>query len=340
MGFKDYDYLKQALEKAYDGERVNFVGVEKEFKKIERVVTTPLNYAYLKIADGCNNHCTYCLIPYIRGKYVSETMESLVEEAAKLGNLSELILVAQDVTKYGEDLYGEVKLVELIKRLSALENVRSIRLLYCYPENIDDKLIEEIATNDKVLKYIDIPLQHASDSVLKRMNRKGSGQFYSSLFKKLREKIKGIAIRSTFITGFPGETEEDFEILCDFVRKEKMFNVGFFAYSREEGTPAYKLPDQIDEKTKKHRVKQLYKIQKEVAKEIMKSFVGKTLEVVCDGIDYDNQLFIGRAYYSAPEIDGCVYFTSDSVVEQGEKYLVKIDKAKDYDLYGGTVENE
>lgn len=340
LGFKDYDYLKQALEKAYDGERVNFVGVEKEFKKIERVVTTPLNYAYLKIADGCNNHCTYCLIPYIRGKYVSETMESLVEEAAKLGNLSELILVAQDVTKYGEDLYGEVKLVELIKRLSSLENVRSIRLLYCYPENIDDKLIEEIATNDKVLKYIDIPLQHASDSVLKRMNRKGSGQFYSSLFKKLREKIKGIAIRSTFITGFPGETEEDFEILCDFVRKEKMFNVGFFAYSREEGTPAYKLPDQIDEKTKRHRVKQLYKIQKEVAKEIMKSFVGKTLEVVCDGIDYDNQLFIGRAYYSAPEIDGCVYFTSDSVVEQGEKYLVKINKAKDYDLYGGTVENE
>lgn len=338
LGTGDYEFLPEAIELAYQGERVNFVGKAKEFKEKKRVVTTPLHYAYLKIADGCDNHCTYCLIPSIRGKYRSEKEEDLLAEAQSLGDVKELILVAQDVTRYGEDINGENKFVELLQKLSALDNIGSIRILYCYPDKLTDELIAEIRNNDKIIKYLDIPLQHADPAVLKRMNRKGTGEGYLALIAKLRKEIPEIAIRSTFIAGFPGETEEQFENLLDFIKEAKFTNAGFFAYSREEGTSAYRLPDQIDEKVKQSRVKKLYAAQKKVSGERNKSLVGKRIKVICDGVDYDKQSFFGRAYFSAPEIDGKVYFTYDGEIQQGEYYDVKITKADAYDLYGAVTE--
>lgn len=338
LGTGDYEYLPEAIELAYKGKRVNFVGKAKEFKEKKRVVTTPLHYAYLKIADGCDNHCTYCLIPSIRGKYRSEKEEDLVAEAQSLGDVKELILVAQDVTRYGEDIYGENKFAELLRKLSALDNIGSIRILYCYPDKLTDELIAEIKNNDKIIKYLDIPLQHADPVVLKRMNRKGTGEGYLKLIAKLRKEIPDIAIRSTFIAGFPGETEEQFENLLEFIKEAKLTNAGFFAYSREEGTPAYRLPDQIDEKVKQSRVKKLYAAQKKVSEERNKSLVGKQIKVICDGVDYDKQSFYGRAYFSAPEIDGKAYFTYDGEIQQGEYYNVKITKADAYDLYGAVTE--
>lgn len=337
LGTKDYARLPEAIERAYNGERVNLVNSEKTFDTIERVVTTPVHYAYLKIADGCNNHCTYCLIPSIRGKYRSEKLEDLVNEAKKLGRITELILVAQDVTRYGEDIYGKPSLTELIRRLTALDNIGSVRLLYCYPDMINDELIEELKTNDKLIKYLDIPLQHSDPAVLKRMNRKGTGEDYLALIGKLRREVKGIALRSTFIAGFPGETESQFENLEEFLKKAKLNNAGFFAYSREEGTAAYNLDGQIPESVKKARVKKLYAVQKKVSREILSDFVGKTLDVIADGIADDGEGFVGRAYFSAPEIDGKVYFTADGEVMQGEKYGVFIKKRGDYDLYGEAV---
>ena len=338
LGTGDYEYLPEAIELAYKGKRVNFVGKAKEFKEKKRVVTTPLHYAYLKIADGCDNHCTYCLIPSIRGKYRSEKEEDLVAEAQSLGDVKELILVAQDVTRYGEDIYGENKFAELLRKLSALDNIGSIRILYCYPDKLTDELIAEIKNNDKIIKYLDIPLQHADPVVLKRMNRKGTGEGYLKLIAKLRKEIPDIAIRSTFIAGFPGETEEQFENLLEFIKEAKLTNAGFFAYSREEGTPAYRLSDQIDEKVKQSRVKKLYAAQKKVSEERNKSLVGKRIKVICDGVDYDKQSFYGRAYFSAPEIDGKAYFTYDGEIQQGEYYNVKITKADAYDLYGAVTE--
>ena len=337
LGTKDYARLPEAIERAYNGERVNLVNSEKTFDTIERVVTTPVHYAYLKIADGCNNHCTYCLIPSIRGRYRSEKLEDLVNEAKKLGRITELILVAQDVTRYGEDIYGKPSLTELIRRLTALDNIGSVRLLYCYPDMINDELIEELKTNDKLIKYLDIPLQHSDPAVLKRMNRKGTGEDYLALIGKLRREVKGIALRSTFIAGFPGETESQFENLEEFLKKAKLNNAGFFAYSREEGTAAYNLDGQIPESVKKARVKKLYAVQKKVSREILSDFVGKTLDVIADGIADDGEGFVGRAYFSAPEIDGKVYFTADGEVMQGEKYGVFIKKRGDYDLYGEAV---
>lgn len=338
LGFLDYDLLFEALDKAYNGERVNYVNKKKIFAAKKRVLTTPCHYYYLKIADGCNNKCTYCLIPKIRGRYKSEKIEDLVGEVKLLGDAKEVILVAQDVTRYGVDLYGSPMLVPLIRELSKLSEVEKIRILYAYPDMISDELIGEIKNNDKVIKYIDIPLQHASDRVLKLMNRKGTNKEYLALIEKLRENIPDIAIRSTFITGFPGETEEDFKVLEDFIKTVKFTNCGFFAYSREPDTPAYKLPDQIDEGVKKARVKKLYGVQKKISAAFLKTLIGKTITVVTDGIDYDKQSFYGRAYYSAPDIDGKVYFSSESDIVQGETYKVYIEKTDDYDAYGRVAE--
>ena len=337
LGISDYEFLPEAIERAYSGERVNFVGKKSEFKSTNRVITTPVHYAYLKISDGCNNRCTYCLIPSIRGKYRSEKIEDLVKETENLGEIEELVLVAQDVTRYGEDIYGKPSLVELIKSLSAIETVGHIRLLYCYPDIIGEELINEIKTNPKVIKYLDIPLQHADDTVLKRMNRKGSGGEYERLIERLRKEIDGIAIRSTFIAGFPGETEENFDNLLNFIKRVKLTNAGFFAYSREEGTPAYKLDGQIDEKVKKRRVEKLYEAQKEISLERNRGLIGKTLKVLTDGVDYDRQSFYGRAYFSAPDIDGKVYLSSDSPIEQGKIYNVLIKDCDEYDLFGEII---
>ncbi|MDE7086656.1 MAG: MiaB/RimO family radical SAM methylthiotransferase, partial [Clostridia bacterium] len=301
----------------------------------ERFVTTPCHYAYLKIADGCNNFCTYCLIPKIRGRYESYPMEKLLEEAEALGDVSELILVAQDVSRYGIDLYGKKFLVNFLQKLTTLVNINSVRLLYCYPDMIDDGLIAEIRDNPKLVKYLDIPLQHSETRVLKLMNRRGTREEYLNLIKKLRKEIPDIALRSTFISGFPTETEEEFEGMCDFLRQAKLVNCGFFAYSREPDTPAYKMKGQVPYSVKRRRVKELYKVQKEISAEFLHGFVGKALKVVCDGIDYERNCFFGRAYFSAPEIDGKVYFNSANAV-QGLDYDVLITGADDYDLFGRT----
>lgn len=336
LGCNDADELLSAIGRSYTEGRVNAVHTGHESEG-ERILTTPLHYAYLKIADGCNNHCTYCLIPKIRGGYRSYPMEQLVAEAENLGDLSELILVAQDTTRYGSDLYGENKFAELIRRLSALENIEKIRLLYCYPDVIDGELISEIARNDKVVKYIDIPLQHSEDRVLKRMNRKGSRAEYLALIEKLRREIPGIAIRSTFIAGFPGETEEEAESLADFLREAKLTNCGFFAYSREPETPAYRLKEQIPARTKQRRVKILYEVQRKISEEFLRGKVGTVVEVLCDGIDYEKNCFVGRAYWQAPDIDGKIYFTAPHA-EQGRTYRVKIGGADSYDLFGSAEE--
>ena len=338
LGFLDYDLLFDALELAYRGNRVNFVGKNEKVEINKRILTTPCHYSYLKIADGCNNKCTYCLIPKIRGKYLSTPIEKLIDEAKSLGELDEIILVAQDVTRYGEDLYGERKLVSLLRELSKIETIKGIRLLYCYPDVFDSELIEEIANNPKIIKYVDIPLQHSENSVLKRMNRKGKREDYLNLIDTLKRKVKGIAIRSTFIAGFPGETEEDFLGLIDFIKKAKFSSVGFFAYSREEDTPAYKLKEQIDEDVKLSRVEKLYEVQREISSCNLKSYVNKTLSVCVDGIDYEKQAFYGRAYFQAPEVDGKVYLSYDGVINQGERYNVLIEKSDDYDLYGRIID--
>ncbi len=336
LGINDYDKIFEALETSYQkNTRVNYVGKGEDVYSPYRIVTTAEHYAYLKIADGCYNHCTYCLIPKIRGKYRSYPMENLLQEARELGDISELILVAQDCTRYGEDIYGKNCFVELIQRLSALENVQKIRLLYCYPDVIDDALIEEIATNDKVLKYIDIPLQHSENRVLKLMNRKGTREKYLALFDKLRARVPEIAIRSTFITGFPTETEDEFKQMQVFLKQAKLFNCGFFAYSREPDTGAYKLQPQVHHATKKRRVRALYATQEGISAKILNGFLGKQLEVLCDGIDYEKKCFVGRAYFNAPDIDGKIYFNATNAT-QGERYLVTIVKADNYDLYGKT----
>ncbi len=336
LGITDYEKLFESLVRSYEsGERQNFVGCGKEVFRVDRVQTTQPHFAYLKIADGCYNHCTYCLIPKIRGKYRSYPMERLVEEAKELGELSELILVAQDTTRYGEDLYGKNCFVELLRKLSALENIESIRLLYCYPDVITEELIEEIRSNKKIVKYMDIPLQHSENRVLKLMNRKGKREEYLALFARLRERIPGIAIRSTFITGFPTETEEEFLAMQAFLGEARLLNCGFFAYSREPDTGAYRLKPQVHHSTKQRRAKALYETQRTISKEILSSFVGRKLEVLCDGIDYEKSCFVGRAYFNAPDIDGKVYFHSMDAM-QGKRYEVFIESADEYDLYGHT----
>lgn len=335
LGTNDYDKIFEALEKAYLGERVNFVNCGNGLYIPKRVVTTPQHYAYLKIADGCNNRCTYCLIPKIRGKYVSYPLEQLLDEAERLGEVSELILVAQDVTRYGMDIYGEVRLVELLRGLTALENIQSVRLLYCYPDMIDDKLIAEIRDNDKVIKYLDIPLQHSEDRILKLMNRKGSRAENLSLIKKLRKNIPDIALRSTFISGFPTETQEEFMAMILFIEEARLENCGFFAYSREPDTAAYKLKGQIPFAVKRKRVKELYVAQRKISAEKNAAYVGRKVRVLCDAINYEKNCFEGRAYFQAPDIDGKIYFNAYSAV-QGEYSDVLITDSDDYDLFGRT----
>lgn len=336
LGINDVSELFPALERAYAGERVNAVG-KGNGKPQKRVVSTPDHIKYLKIAEGCSNHCTYCLIPKIRGKYRSYPMEELIEEARSLGKTEELILVAQDVSRYGEES-GENKLTELLKKISELDNICHIRLLYCYPEKITEELIAEIKDNPKILKYLDIPMQHCEDRILKLMGRRGSRAEYLSLIGELRQKIPGIALRTTFISGFPSETEEEHRALVAFLREARLTNCGFFAYSREPETPAYQMAGQIHHMTKRRRVKELYAAQEEVAAAFTGEFVGKTVKVLCDGIDFENSCFVGRTYFQAPEIDGAVYFTAKKA-QEGKYYTVRIERADSYNLYGHAEED-
>lgn len=303
----------------------------------DRVITTPPHLKYLKIADGCFNHCTYCLIPKIRGKYRSYPMEELVAEAKSLGETQELVLVAQDTTRYGEDT-GENKFVELLKKISELDNICHIRLLYCYPEVVTDALIAEVRDNPKILKYLDIPLQHSEDRILKLMGRRGSRAEYLALLQKLRKEIPGIAVRTTFIAGFPTETEEEHEALKAFLEEAKFENCGFFAYSREPDTPAYRLKGQVPARVKERRVRALYRTQQAISAARLREYAGKRIRVLCDGIDYERSCFVGRAPFQAYEIDGCVYFTAPRA-ETGKVYEVDIERADAYDLYGTVKEN-
>lgn len=334
LGVSDYAEINDVIDELYVNDGViNAVGEPRGECGVKRIPTTG-GYAYLKIADGCSNHCTYCLIPKIRGKYRSVPKDKLIEETKLLGDVKELILVAQDTTKYGEDLTPKSSLTELIRELSSLPNVGGIRLLYCYPENITEELINEFRSNAKMIRYIDIPLQHADDGVLKLMNRKGTGKEYLALIERLKREIPGIAVRSTFITGFPGESEEAFLNLVDFIKRAKLFNAGFFKYSREEDTPAYKLPDQIKESVKNARLKKLYSVQKKTVAENAKALIGKTFKVFAEGFDSDGLTYYGRAYFNAPDVDGKIYFFSADEITYGEFYNVKIIKADGYDLIG------
>ena len=302
-----------------------------------RVTTTPSYLAYLKIADGCNNFCSFCTIPYIRGRYRSRDIQSLVEEATSLAahGAKEIVLVAQDTTRYGIDLYGEPKLVELLRRLSNIKNIKWIRLLYCYPEMVSDQLIAEISNNAKVCKYIDVPFQHVSNNILKLMNRNCDYDKTVSLIKKLKSSNTFIAIRTTYMVGFPGETKKDFKILYNFIKNNKLSNVGFFAYSREPGTVAYSLPNQIDESIKNKRLIKLVKLQKRIHNRVVKrNHINKVYEVLCEGYDPIKKMYIGRNQYQAPEIDTNVFFYSHEPLVVGEFYKVKIKKHIGYDLEG------
>ena len=336
MGVSDYHQILQVIDRIYDGERVFEVGAPRGECGTKRVLTTD-GYAYLKVADGCSNHCTYCLIPAIRGKYRSVPMADLITEAKSLGCVNELILVAQDTAKYGLDFEPQTSLVALIRELCKLENIKGIRLMYCYPENVTDELIHELAVNPKMIKYIDMPLQHADDGVLKLMNRKGTGQGYLDLIAKLKQRVPGIAIRSTFIAGFPRESDEAFNNLTDFLQKAKLFNAGFFKYSKEEGTAAARLDGQVAGAIKTKRYKKLYSVQKKVVRENNKALIGRTFKVVAEGFDADQLVYYGRTYFNAPDIDGKIYFFSSEEVEYGKFYDIEIIKATGYDLYGERV---
>ena len=301
----------------------------------ERVVTTPDYTAYLKIAEGCDSRCTYCAIPSIRGRFRSRPMESLVEEAKSLEELGvkELILVAQDTTRYGLDLYGGYKLDELIQRLTDETKIPWIRLLYCYPDKITDGLIDQLKDNDRLLKYIDIPIQHINADILRRMNRHGGADAVRDAVRRLRE-VPGITLRTTAIVGFPGETDGQFEELCDYVRETEFDRFGAFAYSREEGTPAYDFPDQIDEQTKQDRLDRIMAIQMDISEKLNQRKVGQTVRVLCEGWDPVAERNFGRSAADAPEIDGKVYFTAKKRPAEGEYVDVKIEEAMDYDLLG------
>ena len=305
----------------------------------DRVLTTPDYTAYLKIAEGCDNRCAYCAIPSIRGKFRSRPMEDLVAEAKQLESLGvrELTIVAQDITRYGIDLYGKYSLAELLHKITEATRIPWIRLLYCYPDKITDELIAEMRDNPRILKYIDLPLQHASDHMLSAMNRHGDSAMIREVLSKLHREIPDIVIRTTFIVGFPGETEADFEELCKFVKEQRFDHAGVFPYSREEGTPAYDFPDQIDEQVKQDRMDLLMRMQMEINEELNQEKVGSVVDVLCEDYDPVAEVHFGRSTADAPEIDGKVYFKAPARIAPGSFLKVKVREVVDYDLYGNAV---
>jgi len=302
----------------------------------DRVLTTPAHWTYLKIAEGCDNRCTYCAIPDIRGKFRSRPMEDVIKEAVGLEELGakEIIVVAQDTTRYGLDLYGEYSLSKLLEELLKATKAVRYRLLYCYPDKITDELCDVIANNDRIIKYIDIPIQHVVGKILKRMNRHGGEEAVRSAVKKLRERIPGIVLRSTVIVGFPGETEEDFEALCEFIKETEFDRLGAFPYSPEEGTPAAEFEDQIDEQVKLDRADIIMQTQYSIMEKKNEEMIGKTLRVLVEDFDPVSEMHFGRSDADAPEIDGKVYFRARRRVAPGSIVSVKIEDTLDYDLCG------
>ena len=340
VGTNDYDKICEIVGSVLANKRDLYVNCNDTITFGDRILTTLPHVAYLKTSDGCNNFCTYCLIPYIRGRFRSVPMEDIVAHAKSLAEngVKELILVAQDTTRYGKDLYGEIRLVQLLRELSAIENIHWIRLLYCYPELMDDALIDEIASNPKVVKYVDVPLQHVDDTILKRMNRRSNYGNICTLFDKLADK--GISVRSTFICGFPGETKESVELICDFLKNYKLRNVGFFAYSREEGTKSYAFAGHLPKRTKERYVAKCYKVQQKVVQELNASDVGNVYECVVESLQEERDgkyFYMGRTYFMAPEIDGNILIISDEKLPIGTFCDVKITNALEYDLIGEKV---
>lgn len=335
--------IVEAVTAAYNGEKYSFIPNPADIPlEGNRVVTTPEHFAYLKIAEGCDNKCAYCVIPSIRGGFRSRPMLEIIEEANDLAEMGikELCLVAQDTTAYGKDIFGTYALDSLLRELSKIEGIQWIRILYCYPERITDSLIDEIAQNPKVVKYIDMPIQHISDGVLKRMNRRDTSESIKNVIKKLREKIPDVVIRTTVITGFPGETEKEFNELLAFVKETRFERLGAFEYSREEGTEAYSMPEQVHSKKKKSRRDAIMRAQMKIHSEYNDTLVGKTMTVLCEGYDSAAESYYGRTYADAPDIDGKVYFTSYRRIKDGEMIKVKIAEVLDYDLVGKAVKEE
>ena len=300
----------------------------------ERVVSTGNNYAYLKIADGCSNRCTYCAIPYIRGPQISRKMEDILKEAIKLANdgYKELILIAQDTTKYGTDIYGKPMLVELMKEISKIDKIKWIRFLYAYPETISDDLIKLVKEDNKICKYFDIPIQHISDTVLKRMNRQSDGKSIRKLISKIREEIPDVVLRTTVMVGFPGETKEDFEELYEFLQEAKFDKLGCFAYSKEDGTPAARIKEQIHPMTKKSRYNKIMSLQKEISKQNLEKRKGQDIETLIEGKSFDGKTYIGRTYMDVPDIDGIAYLNTNKNLQEGEFTKAKIVDVSNYDL--------
>lgn len=300
----------------------------------EREISTGENFAYLKIGEGCSNRCTYCAIPFIRGPFISRPEEDIIEEAKLLAKkgIKELIVIAQDTTKYGLDLYGEPRLAQLLRKLCKIDGIEWIRFLYSYPEGIDDELIKAVKEEKKICKYFDIPIQHISNSVLKRMNRKTNKQNIEDVISKIRANIPDVIIRTTVMVGFPGETKEDFNELCEFLKKAKFENLGAFTYSKEDGTPASRLKEQVHYMTKKSRYNKIMQIQQEVSKENLEKLIGKEIKVLVEGITFDEKYYVGRSQYEVPDIDGIVYIKNDKELEIGNFVNCIIVDSNEYDL--------
>ena len=305
----------------------------------KRIISTAGHYAYLKISEGCDNHCTYCIIPKLRGKHRSRTMESLVKETKMLAKsgVRELLVVAQDTSIYGRDIYVRPMLHELLKRLCEVDGIEWIKLLYCYAETLTDETIQTMAKESKICKYIDIPIQHGSDTVLKRMGRRSSRKLITDKISALRKAMPDICIRTTIITGFPGETESEFEELADFVKELKFEKLGVFTFSPEDGTPAAEMQNQIEEEVKEERKNYIMELQKTISAEKCSEMNGKTIRVIVDGKIPEEGIYCGRSYRDAPDIDGIVFFKSDYEIMSGDFADVKINEASDYDLIGEAV---
>lgn len=339
IGISEYERIAEIFGKMTEGEHIcRFGKKESHSMEGERILSTLPHYAYMRIADGCDNCCTYCAIPKIRGRFRSRPMENIVNEAKLLAadGVKELVIIAQDTTRYGLDLYGRLALPELLDKLCAIDGFKWIRLLYCYPERITDELIDCIKRQKKIVKYLDIPLQHCDGEILKRMNRRGGEVFLRELIAKLRREIPGITLRTTFITGFPGETEEQFNRLGEFAMDMKFERMGCFAYSEEENTPAAEFPDQVDEELREHRKEILEEQQDSRVEELYEGMVGDETEVVVEGYDRYLEHYFGRSAMFAPEIDGMIYFTASKErrLSVGDFVRVRINKVVDINLVG------
>lgn len=343
LGTGSYTEIVPAIEKLLAQEPVSdFASIDTPEQETGRIVTTPEHYAYIKIAEGCDNRCSYCIIPYLRGKYRSRQLDDVLYEARMLAasGVKELIVVAQDTSRYGTDLPGHKRLLpELLRQLCQIEELKWIRVHYVYPDEIDDELIDVMAQEPKIVKYLDIPIQHCNSKILKLMNRRGDGEFLRSLFAKLRSRIPGLVIRTSIITGLPGEGEEEFEELCQFLRELRLERVGAFAFSPEEGTPAAKM-EYPDAEVAQKRAEIVEMIQSGIMDDYNASMLGKTMEILVDGYDEEMEQFFGRTYADSPEIDGKVWIASEEPLQEGEFVTVKIDGCVDGDLSGYVWEEE